>query len=47
LSFCRRRHALTPEDWEQIRNGAGMMQSTPSFNVTIIGNADTIGGSIS
>jgi len=41
--FATGSHALTPDDRKQIRDVAGMMQSTPSFNVTIIGKADTTG----
>ena len=41
--FSTGSHALTSDDRSQIRDVAGMMQSTPSFNLTIIGKADTTG----
>jgi outer membrane protein OmpA-like peptidoglycan-associated protein len=36
-------HALDDKDQAQLKDVAGMMQSTPSFVATIIGKADTVG----
>ncbi len=36
-------HALDPKDQDQIRDVAGMMQSTPDFVATIIGKTDSVG----
>ena len=41
--FATGSHALTPEDQNQIRDVAGMMQSTPTFVATIVGKTDLVG----
>ena len=41
--FATGSHALTPEDQDQIRDVAGMMQSTPTFVATIVGKTDSVG----
>ena len=41
--FATGSHALTPEDQNQIRDVAGMMQSTPTFVATIVGKTDSVG----
>ena len=41
--FATGSHTLTPEDQNQIRDVAGMMQSTPTFVATIVGKTDSVG----
>jgi outer membrane protein OmpA-like peptidoglycan-associated protein len=43
IYFSTGSHALTPEDQSQIRDVAGMMQSTPTFVATIVGKTDSVG----
>jgi len=43
IYFSTGSHALTPADQDQIRDVAGMMQSTPTFVASIIGKADSPG----
>jgi hypothetical protein len=43
IYFSTGSHALTPADQDQIRDVAGMMQSTPTFVASIIGKADSLG----
>ena len=41
--FATGSHALTPEDQNQIRDVAAMMQSTPNSVATIVGKTDSVG----
>jgi outer membrane protein OmpA-like peptidoglycan-associated protein len=43
IYFSTGGHALTPADQDQIRDVAGMIQSSPTFVATIIGKADSVG----
>jgi outer membrane protein OmpA-like peptidoglycan-associated protein len=43
IYFATGSHALTPEDKTQIRDVAGMMQSTSAFVATIVGKTDSVG----
>jgi outer membrane protein OmpA-like peptidoglycan-associated protein len=43
IYFSTGSHALTPKDQDQIRDVAGMIQSSPTFVATVIGKADSVG----
>src|SRR4051812_16384354 len=43
IYFSTGSHELTPKDQDQIRDVAGMMQSTPTFVASIVGKADSVG----